>query len=304
MNQTLMLENTLHVAVSNGPISRAQTLGQCFCVARNACAAIAIIFVFLANPAFAQISSEDAPRPIVPPKQVLPSEEVSSAQVESDLNEGQQSSSVTTSLDASSLGSTAEVKQSKRILWIFPNYRAVSADTQLPPLSLKEKFWLATQDSFDYSSFVSAGMMAGASQANKSYPEFGQGAKGYGRYFWHAVADQAVGNYLTEAIVPAMTREDPRYYTLGHGGFFKRTSYAVSRLLVTRTDSGHRTINLSEIVGNGAGAGISDLYYPSRERTWTKTGQKWVTQIALDGVFNIVKEFWPNINHAIFHGKY
>jgi hypothetical protein len=299
-----MLPNTFHVVVSNSPISRTQSLRQGFCVARNACAAIALAFLFWASPAFAQISTEDAPRPIVAPKQPPSSEQVSSAPIESDLNEGQQSSSVTTSLDASSLGSTAEVKQSKRILWIFPNYRAVSADTQLPPLSLKDKFWLATQDSFDYSSFVSAGMIAGTSQAKKSYPEFGQGAKGYGRYFWHAVADQAVGNYLTEAVVPAVTHEDPRYYTLGHGGFFKRTGYAVSRLLVTRTDSGHRTINLSEIVGNGAGAGISDLYYPSRERTWTKTGQKWVTQIALDGVFNVVKEFWPDINHAIFHGKY
>jgi hypothetical protein len=299
-----MFPNNFFATVSNSPISRTQSLRQGFCVARNACAVLAIIFLFWASPAFAQISTEDAPRPIIAPKQVLPSEQVSSAHIESDLNEGQQSSSVTTSLDASSLGSTAEVKQSKRILWIFPNYRAVSAGTQLPPLSLKDKFWLATQDSFDYSSFVSAGMLAGVSQANKSYREFGQGAKGYGRYFWHAVADQAVGNYLTEAIVPAVTHEDPRYYTLGHGGFFKRTGYAVSRLLVTRTDSGHRTINLSEIVGNGAGAGISDLYYPSRERTWTKTGQKWVTQIALDGVFNIAKEFWPDINHAVFHGKY
>jgi hypothetical protein len=195
-------------------------------------------------------------------------------------------------------------KQSKRILWIFPNYRAVSANTQLPPLSLGQKFWLATQDSFDYSAFVSAGIISGVSQANNSYPEFGHGGRAFGRYYWHAVADQAVGNYMTEAIVPSLTREDPRYYTLGHGGLFKRTGYAVSRLLVTRTDSGGRTLNLSEIVGNGAGAGISDTYYPSRERTWTKTGQKWLTQIALDGVFNILKEFWPDINQSIFHGKY
>src|SRR6267378_5987313 len=151
-------------------------------------------------------------------------------------------SSVPTSVDANSLGSIAQVKQSKRILWIFPNYRAVSANTQLPPLSLKNKFWLATQDSFDYSSFVTAGILAGVSQAKKSYPEFGQGGKGYGRYYWDAVADQAVGNYLTEAIVPAVTHEDPRYYTLGHGGFFKRTGYAVSRLLITRTDAGGRTL--------------------------------------------------------------
>jgi hypothetical protein len=85
---------------------------------------------------------------------------------------------MTTSLDSNSVGNVAEVKQSKRILWIFPNYRAVSADTQLPSLSLKDKFSLATEDSFDYSSFVSAGLYAGMSQANKSYPEFGHGAKG------------------------------------------------------------------------------------------------------------------------------
>ena len=215
-----------------------------------------------------------------------------------------QPSPVTSPTESSQADDADSTKQSKRILGIFPNYRAVSANTQLPALSVREKFWLATQDSFDYSSFISAGILAGVSQANNSYPEFGHGGTAFGRYYWHAVADQAVGNYMTEAIVPSLTREDPRYYTLGRGGFFKRTGYAVSRLLVTHTDSGNRTFNISEIVGNGAGAGISNTYYPSRERTWTKTGQKWLTQIALDGAFNILKEFWPDINRTVFHGKY
>lgn len=195
-------------------------------------------------------------------------------------------------------------KQSKRILLIFPNYRAVSADTKLPPLSLREKAWLATQDSFDYSSFVTAGLLAGVADAKKSTPEFGHGGAAFGRYYWHAVADQAVGNYMTEAIFPAVTHEDPRYYTLGHGGPIKRTAYAIKQLLITRTDSGGHSFNFSEIVGNGAGAGISDAYYPGQERTWTKTGQKWITQIALDGAFNILKEFWPDINKHVFHDKY
>jgi hypothetical protein len=304
VNQTLMLSDAFPLTVSLNRASGARSLRQRFCLARNACAAIALALLSWTNRACAQFSAEDAPRPIVAPIQGSPSGPVSSPRLESDSNDQPQSSSVPTSLDASSLGNGAEVKQSKRILWIFPNYRAVSANTQLPPLSLKDKFWLATQDSFDYSSFISAGIIAGVSQANKSYPEFGQGAKGYGRYYWHAMADQAVGNYLTEAIVPVVTHEDPRYYTLGHGGFFKRTGYAVSRLLITRTDAGGRAFNFAEIVGNGAGAGISDTYYPARERTWTKTGQKWLTQVALDGAFNILKEFWPDINHAVFHSKY
>jgi hypothetical protein len=288
----------------NGLIGCSVSLRTISRLARTTCAAITFGFLFWGNTAYAQSPYDDLPGSIFAPTQLSLSSPPSSPPQDSDSTKPSRSSSVTTSLDANSLGNVSEVKQSKRILWIFPNYRAVSADTQLPPLSLKDKFWLATQDSFDYSSFVSAGMFAGISQANKSYPEFGQGAKGYGRYYWHALADQAIGNYMTEAILPVVTHEDPRYYTLGHGGFFKRTGYAVSRLLITRTDAGGRTFNFSEIVGNGVGAGISDAYYPSRQRTWTKTYQKWTTQIALDGVFNIVKEFWPNINHSIFHGKY
>jgi len=195
-------------------------------------------------------------------------------------------------------------KQSKRILWIVPNYRAVSANTKLPPLTFKEELWLATQDTFDYSDFILVGAIGGISMAGNSQPSFEQGAAGYGRYYWHVFVDGAIENYMTEAIVPAVTREDPRYYTLGKGGFVKRTGYAVSRLLITRTNSGKSTVNLSEIVGAGAASGISNVYYPVQYNPWVKTYQRWGTEVGLDGIFNIFKEFWPDVNQAVFHGKY
>ncbi len=214
-------------------------------------------------------------------------------------SEGPAGSGASSLADAPEVQGESEGQQSKRILGVIPNYRAVSADKDVPPLSGKGKFVLATQDSFDYSSVLVAGFMAGIAQAKDSYPEFRQGAAGFGRYYWHSFADQAVGNYFTEFLVPAITHEDPRYYTRFHGGFFPRTAYAISRLFVTRTDSGGETFNFSEIIGNGAGAGVSDLYYPRSERTWTKTGQKWMTQVALDGFFNVLKEFWPDIRHSM-----
>jgi hypothetical protein len=176
----------------------------------------------------------------------------------------------------------------------------------LPPLSPKGKLRLATQDSFDYSSFLMAGIVAGWSQARNSTPAFQQGAAAYGRYYWHSFVDQAIGNYLTEAILPIATRQDPRYYTLGpgNGNFGHRTLYALSRIVVTRTDSGGRTFNFSEVAGNGAGAAISNLYYPREERTLSKTGQKWLLQLGIDAVFDVAKEFWPDINHHVFHDHY
>jgi hypothetical protein len=197
-----------------------------------------------------------------------------------------------------------EGKQPKRILGIIPNYRAVGANTHLPPLSFKEKFWLATQDTFDYSDFIFVGGLAGISMAEKSQPTFGQGASGYGQYYWHIFVDGGIENYMTEAIVPAATHEDPRYYTMGKGGLFKRTGYAVSRLFITRTDGGRETFNISEIVGAGAAAGIGNAYYPAESNPFVKTYQRWGTQVGLDGIFNVLKEFWPDIDQAVFRGKY
>ncbi|WP_263355246.1 hypothetical protein [Acidicapsa acidisoli] len=195
-------------------------------------------------------------------------------------------------------------QQTKRILFIVPNFRSVSADVKLPPTTSREKLKLFFEDSFDYSAFVEVAILAGLAEDKNSEPEFHGGAPGYARYYWHSFADNVDGNLMTEYAVPVLTREDPRYYTLGHGGFLHRSAYSVSRLFITRNNQGNPTPNFSEIVGNGAAAGVANLYYPGQERTWTKTGQRWVLQVGIDGLSNLVKEFWPNINDKIFHDKY
>jgi hypothetical protein len=198
---------------------------------------------------------------------------------------------------------SSKLTQSKRIFWIVPNYAAVSAQTELPRLSARDKFSLAMHDSVDYSSFIWAGVLAGQSMALRSYPELGHGAAGYTRYYWRAFADQASGAFFTEAIVPAMTREDPRYYTLGRGNFIRRTAYALSQIVLTKTDSGGTSFNASEILGNGMEAGLSNLYYPPQERGFRKTAENWGTGIESAALNNIIKEFWPDIRHNILRQK-
>jgi hypothetical protein len=67
----------------------------------------------------------------------------------------------------------------------MPNFQAVSANTQPPPLSVGDKFWLATEGTFDYSSFASVAIQSAIEEWTNTYPEFRQGAAGYGRYYWH-----------------------------------------------------------------------------------------------------------------------
>jgi hypothetical protein len=194
-------------------------------------------------------------------------------------------------------------QQTKRILWVIPNFRAVSANQKLPPMSVKDKFVTASEDSFDYSAIFVPMAIAGYNLERNSTPEFGQGGAAYGRYLWHSAVDQTSENYFVEFIGPALTHQDPRYYTLGSGGFFKRTGYALSRAVITRNDAGKEVFNSSEVFGAGAAAGLSNLYYPSQERTFGNTADQWGLDVGIDAATFVFKEFWPDINQALFHGK-
>jgi hypothetical protein len=195
-------------------------------------------------------------------------------------------------------------KQTKRMLWVIPNFGAVDANKQLPPLSTHEKFVLASRDSVtDYSSYTWAGVLAGQAMLLNSDPELGRGIKGYGRYYWRTFVDGISGTFFTEAIVPAITHEDPRYYTMGDGGFFRRMGYAISRAFVTKTDSGGTSFNWSEVAGNGLEAGLSNAYYPPQERGLNQTSLNWGTQMESAVLNHVFQEFWPDIRKNVFRQK-
>jgi hypothetical protein len=193
--------------------------------------------------------------------------------------------------------------QTKRVLGLVPNFRTVSADIKLPPMSAKEKFIIAGKDTFDYSALFVAGVQAGIAMNSKSYPEFHQGAAGYARYYWHTLADMTSENFFVGGLGPIVFKQDNRFYTLGHGSFGKRSWYAVTRVLVTRKDNGDETFNFSEIIGSGAASGLSSVWYPKEYQTWTKVGQRWLTSDLID-CFNFWwKEWWPTANKYVFHQK-
>ena len=206
--------------------------------------------------------------------------------------------------DAQNKNDDSQAQQTKRMLWVIPNFGAVNSNTELPPLATHEKFVLAAQDSVvDYSSYTWAGILAGQAMLLNSDPELGRGIKGYGRYYWRTFTDGVSGTFFTEAIVPAITHEDPRYYTLGQGGFFRRTAYAISRAFVTKTDSGGTTFNWSEVAGNGLEAGLSNAYYPPQERGLNQTALNWGTQMESAVLNHVFQEFWPDIRKKVLRQK-
>jgi hypothetical protein len=182
----------------------------------------------------------------------------------------------------------------KRIFWIIPNYRTYPSLTDYQPLTAGEKFKIATQDSFDRGTVALALAFAGQGQLTKAEPSFGQGVEGYAHYFVTSYGDLLIGDYMTEAMLPALLHQDPRYFRRGTGSVPSRMLYAVRQIFWIRTDSGGWMFNFSEVGGNAAAAAIGNAYYPDN-RTAGNAATRWGTQIGVDMAGNILKEFWPDI---------
>jgi hypothetical protein len=192
-------------------------------------------------------------------------------------------------------------KGDKRIMGVLPNYKTVpDASAQFTPITARQKFYIATHDSFDPPMYGIALFYAGLAQVEHQYPSWGLGAKGLGKRYVASFADQALSNFITEAIIPTALHEDPRYFRLGERYRpAHRIAYALTRVFVTRTDSGARTFNFAEIGGTAASAAIGSAYYPADQRTAYDVGLRFGTQVAFDSLSGVLKEYWPDIRRKL-----
>jgi hypothetical protein len=188
-----------------------------------------------------------------------------------------------------------------RLFFALPNFLTLENSAHVPPMTAAQKYKVAVRSSFDYVQIPWYAALAGISQAQNSEPGYGQGAEGYAKRFGSAFADGTIENFMVNAVVPSALHTDPRYYQLGKGSVLHRTGYALSRLLITRTDSGHNTFNFGEVGGSFAAAAISTYsYHPESDKTLSNTASVWGTQVGYDAIRIVLNEFWPDIRRK-FH---
>lgn len=184
-----------------------------------------------------------------------------------------------------------KVQEQQRLLAVIPNYYA-SYVADAAPMNPKQKFELAWKLVIDPSSFVIAGIIAGGEQANNSFPGYEQGAAGYARRFGAAYGDFFIGTYISNAILPSILKQDPRYYYKGTGTTKSRILYAISRSVMTKGDNGHWQPDYSGILGSLAAGGISNLYYPEGSRHgFSTTMNNTLIGIGTGAGVNILQEF-------------
>ena len=259
----------------------------------------AIATLLIAFPALAQQDQLATPRPVPSPQLASASEAMQTPQ-QGQADQDDKDKTKEQKKPAEKPETAAPATSKDRLFFALPNFLTLENADQVPPLTTKQKFTVVTRSSFDYIQIPWYAFLAGVSQAENSEPGYGQGAAGYGKRFGSAAADGTIENYWTSAILPSVFKQDPRFFQLGKGGFWHRTFYAVSRIVVTRSDSGRGEFNVSEVFGSAIAASISTYsYHPHADKTLSNTASVWGSQIGYDTVTIVLKEFWPDIRRKI-----
>lgn len=204
-----------------------------------------------------------------------------------------------------------------RLFYALPNFLTLENGGKLPPLTAKAKFKVVALGTFDPVQYPWWALLAAISQAENSEAAYGQGWAAYAKRYGTTAGDSTVENFMVGAVLPSILHQDPRFYQSSQGGFEHRTWYAVSRIFVTRGDSGNREFNFSEIFGSAFAAAVSTYsYHPKStylrtptnprlfvgsDRTLSNTASVWGTQVALDTATLVVKEFWPDVHRKLSH---
>ncbi|HTA59495.1 MAG TPA: carboxypeptidase-like regulatory domain-containing protein, partial [Candidatus Baltobacteraceae bacterium] len=156
-------------------------------------------------------------------------------------------------------------EEKQRVLGFIPNFY-VTYVPNAAPLNTRQKFELAWKSTFDPVTFGITGAIAGIQQANNQFSGYGQGAQGYAKRYGASYADIVTNTFIGGAILPALFKQDPRYFYKGTGSKRSRLLYAIANSVICKGDNGHWQTNYSAILGGLAAGGISNLYYPSTDR--------------------------------------
>lgn len=183
----------------------------------------------------------------------------------------------------------SETKQ--RLLGVLPNYYVVYFRDPVP-LSAGQKMRLALRLSIDPVNIGIDAAQAGLQTNNKNFAEYGTGAEGFAKRFAAAYATDITGTMIGSGLLPALLRQDPRYYYKGTGSITSRILYALSWSVRCKGDNGKWQFNYSSILGNIATTSISNLYLPKAIRDDTGQTLKYsVLSLATQGMSALLQEF-------------
>jgi hypothetical protein len=174
----------------------------------------------------------------------------------------------------------------------------VSPSSADAPASVDEKWHHFLDETFNPFTLFAGAFNAGMSQATRSTPLYGKDPwpYAYPKRVGASLGDIVSQNFFGDFLLASAFHEDTRYVRRGESHkLWSRIGYAISRAVVTRTDSGDATLNFANVGGTAMSAALSNVYYPPASQTVKAAGTNWGTSLAGSGLVNLMPEFLPDI---------
>ena len=179
-----------------------------------------------------------------------------------------------------------------RVLLLFPGYETIQDPvTPVPTLRVRQKFEMAYRKTVDPSFLVESGMLATFDQVSSYGPDYGPGWGPFAQRYGYNAANFASTFLLTDAVLPTLFKQDPRYFRKGSGSAKSRIWWAFRSELVAFSDQGTQMPNYSTLIGFGMSTALTNAYSPPSSVTFNKTMERYGVKIGTSFGLNLLREF-------------
>jgi len=148
----------------------------------------------------------------------------------------------------------------------------IPAGWKVLPLTPHDKVLLGLKDLYNPFSIASILASAGYSHLTNGQPNYGTNSGAFAQRVGASFVRDSTEGLFTDSIMSPLLHEDPRYYVEGPNySFVHRTIYAITRPIITRTDSGRPTLNSATLLGYAGASALTYAYYPASNRNFKDT---------------------------------
>lgn len=180
----------------------------------------------------------------------------------------------------------------------------VDPGEKIPPLYAKDKLMFPVHEELRPPSWFSTFFSSGWEQLRDTDPRYGVDSGAYGQRLGAAALRDLSMRTFSDGVLPALLREDPRYYRMAHGTIVHRGLYAASRVFVGQRDSGASGFNNSLIVGHLMASALTRTYYPDKSSNSTVVFSTWGFSLLGAAGGNLWSEFWPDTRERFFRRRH
>jgi hypothetical protein len=183
---------------------------------------------------------------------------------------------------------------------IDSSYPAV---TEWKPLTAREKFNVFLRSTYSPWTFANAAIDQATDRVKgrRISQEYETGFRGVAQRYGIALSTTETDVFFQRFLFPTLLKQDPRYFRNPDLPFLKRVLYSMSRVVITRTDSGGQTFNASRILGSAASQAVADLYVPGQRQGMHPVASTISYNLLRDMGMNLLHEFWPDVRKKLLH---